>query len=74
MTKRSLLADLRPDKQKKKAEDERLVAKAIDRKRFRQEHEAINKILDAIEPLEPVSRRRVLRSAAHFMGEDGIPF
>lgn len=74
MTKRHLVADLRSEKQKREPELERLAAKTLDRKRFRQEHEAVNKVLDALESLEPASRLRVLRSAHHFLGGEGIPF
>lgn len=56
------------DKEKELANKERIGEKALDRKRFKQEHEAINAVLDALEPLEVEPRMRVLRSAAHFLG------
>lgn len=42
--------------------------RALERKRMRQEMEALDKILKALEPLEPEPQQRVLRSAWHFIG------
>lgn len=59
---------------KKTMEKEGIAQKALERKRFNQEHEAINLILDVLGPLEVDSRIRVLRSAAHFLGDHSVRY